>query len=33
MPEVAYDIPSLDMAMRLGYNWDLGRVRNLGRAG
>ncbi|MCS7066779.1 MAG: 3-hydroxyacyl-CoA dehydrogenase family protein, partial [Fimbriimonadales bacterium] len=24
MPEVAYDIPSLDMAMRLGYNWELG---------
>ncbi len=24
MPDVAYDIPSLDMAMRLGYNWELG---------
>ena len=24
MPDVAYDIPSLDIAMRLGYNWELG---------
>ncbi len=24
MPDVAYDIPSMDMAMRLGYNWELG---------
>lgn len=24
MPEVAYDIPSLDEAMRLGYNWEWG---------
>jgi 3-hydroxyacyl-CoA dehydrogenase len=36
MPEVAYDIPSLDMAMRLGYNWDLGVFETwdaLGEAG
>ncbi len=36
MPEVAYDIPSLDMAMRLGYNWELGVFETwdaLGEAG
>lgn len=36
MPEVAYDIPSLDMAMRLGYNWELGVFEtwdSLGSAG
>lgn len=36
MPEVAYDIPSLDMAMRLGYNWELGVFESwdaLGEAG
>ncbi len=36
MPDVAYDIPSLDMAMRLGYNWELGVFETwdvLGEAG
>ncbi|MCS6924066.1 MAG: 3-hydroxyacyl-CoA dehydrogenase/enoyl-CoA hydratase family protein [Fimbriimonadales bacterium] len=36
MPDVAYDIPSLDMAMRLGYNWELGVFESwdaLGEAG
>ncbi|MDW8051468.1 MAG: 3-hydroxyacyl-CoA dehydrogenase/enoyl-CoA hydratase family protein [Armatimonadota bacterium] len=36
MPDVAYDIPSMDMAMRLGYNWELGVFETwdaLGEAG
>jgi 3-hydroxyacyl-CoA dehydrogenase len=36
MLEVAYDIPSLDCAMRLGYNWELGVFESwdaLGEAG
>lgn len=36
MPDVAYDIPSLDMAMRLGYNWEFGVFETwdaLGEAG
>jgi 3-hydroxyacyl-CoA dehydrogenase len=36
MPDVAYDIPSLDTAMRLGYNWELGVFETwdaLGEAG